>query len=103
MSGFSSESFSDNRKSAIQNPKWLGLWVFIFMLTASGAVAQAQQPRKTPRIGYLTGTSVSVASARTEAFRHDCASLSTWKARTLSLSGEVQRDGPIASPRWWPS
>jgi putative ABC transport system substrate-binding protein len=53
MSGFQSESFSGNRKSTIQNPKWLGLWVFAFMVMVSGAVAEAQQPKKVPRIGIL--------------------------------------------------
>ena len=52
MSGFQSESF-DNRKSAIQNPKSLGLWVFAFMVMVSGVVAEAQQPTKVPRIGVL--------------------------------------------------
>ena len=53
-------SFSDNRKSktcgersrTIQNPKWWGLLVIPFVLVV-GAVAQAQQPKKVPRIGYL--------------------------------------------------
>jgi len=34
-----------------------------------GVVATAQQPTKVPRIGYLTGSSPSANSARTEAFR----------------------------------
>jgi hypothetical protein len=29
-------SFSDNRKSAIQNPKWLGLSVMALVLVAAG-------------------------------------------------------------------
>ena len=39
------------------------------MLFALCLPAQAQQPTKIPRIGYLTGTSVAVASARPEGFR----------------------------------
>ena len=35
----------------------------------SGAVAEAQQPGKVPRIGYLGLTSPSANSARIEAFR----------------------------------
>ena len=41
-----SGSVSDNRKSAIQNLKWLGLSVIAFVLVVVGAVAQAQQPGK---------------------------------------------------------
>ena len=39
------------------------------LLFGIGSVVRAQQPTKAPRIGYLTGTSVSVYSARIEAFR----------------------------------
>jgi putative ABC transport system substrate-binding protein len=43
----------DNPKSRIENPKWVGLSVIAFVLMAAGAVAQAQQPTKIPRIGFL--------------------------------------------------
>jgi ABC-type uncharacterized transport system substrate-binding protein len=59
---------SDNRKSAIQNPKWLGLSVIAFLLVAVVA-ARAQQPTKIPRIGYLGAASSSAIAARIEAFR----------------------------------
>jgi putative tryptophan/tyrosine transport system substrate-binding protein len=39
------------------------------MLLAPCSFAQAQQPAKIPRIGYLTNTSLSGNAARTEAFR----------------------------------
>ena len=46
-------------------------WDFPYRFRARGgwAVAQAQQPTKVPRIGYLTANSPSAESARTEAFR----------------------------------
>ena len=37
----------------IENLKWLGLSVIAFVLVVAGAVAQAQQPKKVPRIGLL--------------------------------------------------
>ena len=43
---------SDNPKSKIQNRKWVG--VFAIALMVVGAVAQAQQREKVPRIGYLS-------------------------------------------------
>jgi putative tryptophan/tyrosine transport system substrate-binding protein len=58
-----------NRKSKIQNLKWLGLSVIAFVLVVTGAVAQAQQPKKVPRIGYLGNPSPSASSAHIEAFR----------------------------------
>jgi putative tryptophan/tyrosine transport system substrate-binding protein len=49
-----------NRKSksgpADENPKWLGLSLIAFVLLVTGAVAQAQQPTKIPRIGFLVNT-----------------------------------------------
>ena len=72
-----SNSSSDNLKSktctesrrSIQNRKWLGLSVIAFVLVVTGAVAQAQQPTKIPRVGFLSGQSLSTISTRTEAFR----------------------------------
>jgi putative tryptophan/tyrosine transport system substrate-binding protein len=59
-------SCSDNRKSKIENLKWLGLLV---LLVGWAGMADAQQPKKVPRIGFLSVTSPSVLSARVEAFR----------------------------------
>jgi len=68
-----SESCSDNPKSksgpADQNPKWLGLSVIAFVLVVTGAVATAQQPKKVPRIGYLSPFDPATQSARAEAIR----------------------------------
>jgi|RhiMetdeSRZDD1v2_1073273.scaffolds.fasta_scaffold158151_2 ABC-type uncharacterized transport system substrate-binding protein len=62
-------SFSDNRKSKIENLKWLAVSVIAFVLGLAGTVAQAQQPKKVPRIGFLNPISPSTISARVEAFR----------------------------------
>jgi putative tryptophan/tyrosine transport system substrate-binding protein len=62
-------SQSDNLKSKIQNPKWLGLSLITFVLVVSGAAVQAQQPAKIPRIGFLLAPSRSALSERVDAFR----------------------------------
>src|SRR6266508_4515398 len=41
------------QRRRIQNLKWLGLSVIVFVFVVAGAVAQAQQPAKIPRIGFL--------------------------------------------------
>ena len=64
---FSSDS--DNRKSKIQNQNWLGLSVIALVLVVAGAVAQAQQPKKVPRIGYLSSFDPAIESTRAEAIR----------------------------------
>jgi putative tryptophan/tyrosine transport system substrate-binding protein len=47
----------------------IGLVVTLVTLASCGAVATAQQPKKVPRIGYLSATSPSANVARIEAFR----------------------------------
>jgi putative ABC transport system substrate-binding protein len=69
MNAFPSKSLSDNRKSAIQNPKWLGLSVIAFVLVVVAAGVQAQQPTKVPRIGYLSSGNTASESKRSEAIR----------------------------------
>jgi len=77
MSAFPSKSLSDNRKpvlstvegSAIQNRKRAGLFAFVVALTVCGTRAEAQQPTKVRRIGYLSGNSPSSESVRTDAIR----------------------------------
>jgi putative tryptophan/tyrosine transport system substrate-binding protein len=69
MTAFSSKPLSDNRKSAIQNPKWVGLFAMVLTLVFGGVVAQAQQPAGIPRIGILLAPSASSYSGWVEAFR----------------------------------
>jgi hypothetical protein len=47
---------SDNRKSKIENLKWLGLPVLAFVLVVTVAAAEAQQPTKIARVGFLSST-----------------------------------------------
>ena len=60
---------SDNRKSKIQNRKWVGLSVIALVLVMAGAMVQAQQPKKVPRIVFLSVQPRSILSARFDAFR----------------------------------
>jgi putative ABC transport system substrate-binding protein len=70
-------SFSDDLKSKacpeprrrIENLKWLGLSVIAFVLVMTGAVATAQQPKKVPRIGYLSPSDPATESFRSDAIR----------------------------------
>ena len=68
---------SDNPKSktcgeqrrTIQNRKWVGLFAIVVALAMCGARAEAQQPKKVPRIGYLSAGDPARESARSEAIR----------------------------------
>jgi putative tryptophan/tyrosine transport system substrate-binding protein len=61
-------SDSDNRKSKIKNPKWVGIIAIVVSFAMCGAVAEAQQPTKISRIGYLGGDTAT-NQARIEALR----------------------------------
>jgi len=63
-----SHSQSGNRKCEIKNRKSAGLSVIACVFMMAGAVAQAQQPKKVPRIGYLSGASCSESVGTREAF-----------------------------------
>jgi len=70
-------SYSDNRKSKtctelsrrIQNPKWAGLVAIALTFVFGGAVAEAQQPKKVSRLGYLSSADRAFESARAEGIR----------------------------------
>jgi putative ABC transport system substrate-binding protein len=87
------DSFSDNRKSktcteprrSIQNRKWAGLSVIVFVLVVTGAVAQAQQPTKVPRIGYLAVSSRSANPAGIEAFRQGLRELGYVEGKSIVI------------------
>ena len=60
-----------NLKAApqIENRKWAGIVALAVILAICGAVAHAQQPKKVPRIGYLSAADPARESARAEAIR----------------------------------
>jgi putative ABC transport system substrate-binding protein len=78
-------SLSDNPKSKIENLKWLGLSVFAFVLVVCGAVAQAQQPKKVPRIGYLSSVDADRESTRAEAFRQGLRELGYIEGQNIAI------------------
>jgi putative ABC transport system substrate-binding protein len=58
---------SDNPESKIHHPKWVGVLALAITLTCGGA--WAQQPKKVPRIGYLSSSDPATESPRAEAIR----------------------------------
>ena len=62
-------SYSDNPKSKIENPKWVGIFAIALTFVFGGAVVESQQPKKVPRIGYLSNSDPATESARSEAIR----------------------------------
>jgi putative ABC transport system substrate-binding protein len=66
-----SQSSSDNRKSAIQNPKWLGIFAIVLTFAFGGALVDAQQPGKVFRIGYLDPSTASSSAVQLQALRQE--------------------------------
>jgi putative ABC transport system substrate-binding protein len=89
---------SDNRKSAIQNPKWLGLSVIACVLVVAGATAQAQQPKKVPRVGFLT----TAGQSSKEAFRQGLRELNYVEGKNIIIDyrqteGKAERLNELAA------
>ena len=96
------DSLSDNLKSKIQNRKWVGVVGIAVTFTICGAVAQAQQSTKVPRIGYLTNTSLSASPARREAFRQGLRELGYVEGKNIviewrSAEGKLDRLPALAA------
>jgi hypothetical protein len=82
MNALPSNSPSNNRKSAIQNPKWLGLSLNAFVLVVVVGVAEAQQLNQTARIGILQSVPRPPPRRAWWPFVRVCESLVMWKVRT---------------------
>jgi putative ABC transport system substrate-binding protein len=100
MNVFSSKLSSDNRKSAIQNPKWVGIFAIVFAF--GGVEARAQQPTKILRIGYLSPTFSSTNSARIEAFRQGLRELGYVEGKNIVIEyrhadGKLDRLAALAT------
>jgi putative tryptophan/tyrosine transport system substrate-binding protein len=85
MNAFPSKSLSNNRKSAIQKPKWLGLSVIALVLVATVALAQAQQPEKIRRIGFLAVNSPSADKHLDDAFKQSLRELGWVEGRNITI------------------
>src|SRR6266545_732849 len=95
-------SCSDNRKSKIQNRKWVGLFAIVVALTVCGARATAQQPTKVPRIGFLGAASLSSIEARLEAFKQRLRELGYVEGKSIIIEprfadGKLDRQSELAA------
>jgi putative ABC transport system substrate-binding protein len=66
---------SDNRKSKIQNPKWMGLFAIVVALAVCGVRAEAQQTGRVPRIGFLDNSTASGSAVLLDVFRQELSKL----------------------------
>ena len=83
--------------------KKITVLIFCAVLLALGSSAEAQQPKKVPRIGYLSPTSPSVSPTASRLSARVCANLGTSRGKTFSLNIDMQRESSTASPRSRPN
>ena len=79
------------------------LWLLPVLLLTSFNLAEAQQPTKIPRIGYLAAASPSANVARYDAFRQGLRELGYVEGKNIVIDLDMQRENSIASPRSRPS
>ena len=102
MNTFSSKFLSDNRKSKIQNLKLVGIVALVVTLATCGAVAEAQQPKKVPRIGYLSSFDPARESTRAEAIRLALRELGYVEGQNIAIEyryaeGKLDRAAELAA------
>jgi putative tryptophan/tyrosine transport system substrate-binding protein len=85
MNAFASKSLSDNRKSAIQNPKWVGIFAIVLTCAFGGALAEAQQTDKIPRIGFLDSSTASGMAVLLEPFREELSKLGWVEGKNITI------------------
>ena len=77
------KSSSQILKSKIENPKCRVLSLSALALVAVSTLVSAQQPKKMPRVGYLSASSASEALVRTNAFRQGLRDLGYVEGKNL--------------------
>jgi putative ABC transport system substrate-binding protein len=76
----------------------LRLFTFIVTLVGCVAIADAQQPNKVPRIGFLIASSPSPASARIEAFRQGLRELGYVEGKNIVIEYRYAEGKPDRLP-----
>jgi putative ABC transport system substrate-binding protein len=77
--------FSGNLKSAIQNPKWWGIFAIAFVFAIGGVEVQAQQTEKIFRIGYLDNSTASGIAVLLDAFRQELGKLGWIEGKNITI------------------
>src|SRR5215510_12743981 len=89
------DSFSDNRKSKIQNRKLVGIFAIVVTFVFGGAVAKAQQPGKIFRIGFLDNSTGSGMAVLLDALRRELSQLGWIEGKNIAIEyrfAEVKND-----------
>ncbi len=76
---------SDNPKSAIQNRKWLGCFAILLLLAGGLRMADAREPGKIFRVGYLDHSTASGSAVLVKAFLHELSKLGWIEGKNITI------------------
>ncbi len=101
MNAFPSKCLSDNPKSAIQNRKWLWFPVIALGIVTCGAVVEAQQSKKVPRLVLVSQGPAEQTSLRMTALRDGLRELGWIDGKNIAIErrsaeGKSDRASAIA-------
>ncbi len=91
-------SCSDNLKSKIQNRKWLGTFVLALTFASGGVAAEAQQPGKVFRIGFLDASTASGMEVLLKAFRQELSKLGWIEGKNIAVEYRFAEQKPDRLP-----
>jgi putative ABC transport system substrate-binding protein len=96
------KSSSGNLKSKIKNQKWAGIVGLVVTFAMCGELAQAQQAKKVPQIGYLSSGEPASESTRSEPFRLALRELGYIEGQNIAIEyryteGKVDRAPELAA------
>ena len=74
------------------------VWLLTTFLLTSAPAAEAQQPKKVPRIGYVGDVTPSLTRSASRHSVRVCGILVTSREKTLSLSSDMRRANSIGFP-----
>src|SRR5262245_20258311 len=78
-------SWTDNLKSKIQDRKWVGIVAIVVAFGVCGARAEAQQPGKIFRIGFLDPSTASGMAVLVDAFRQELRKLGWIEGKNITI------------------
>src|SRR5262245_2626382 len=79
------DSSSDNRKSAIQNPKWWGIFAFVLTFVFAVVGGRAQHTGKILRIGFLDSSTATGSAVLVDAFRQELNKLGWIEGKNIAI------------------
>jgi putative ABC transport system substrate-binding protein len=91
-------SCSDNRKSKIENRKWVGIFTIVLVFVMGGAEAMAQQPGKIFRIGFLDNSTASGIAVLSEALRQELSKLGWIEGKNIAIEYRFAEQKPKRLP-----